>query len=82
MNNEKKIEVIRRKTRQRLLFAAITLVLYFSYIFNYTTGGAFLGEMLGDSHVSGSLVMFACLIVCFIGLEILFLVLNPKHEEE
>ena len=76
MDKDEKLEIIRRKTRQRLLFALITLTLYFSYVLNYTGSG--LGERLGDSWVTGSLVMFICLILSFIGLELLFLALNRE----
>ena len=82
MDDDKKLEAIRRKTRQRLLFTGITLALYFSYVLNYTEAGAFMGGMLGDSHVSGSLMMFVFLILSFIGLELLFLALTRNRGEE
>ena len=78
MDKEQKLELIRRKTRQRLLFTVLTLVLYFSYVFNYTAIGEALGERIGLSQVTGSLVMFVCLILVFIGLEVLFLALNRE----
>lgn len=82
MSKEAKLHAIKRKTRQRLLFSVITLTMYFAYVLNYTNAGSFLGETLGGSHVTGSLVMFASLIVIFILLEILFLVLNPDDAED
>lgn len=82
MDDDKKLEAIRRKTRQRLIFTGITLVLYFSYVFNYTTDNPLLGRLVGDSHISGSLVMFVCLIVSFIGLELLFLAINRHRGED
>jgi len=68
--------VIRRKTRQRLGFALVVLVLYFAYVLNYLPSGRFLGARLGDSWVTGSLLMFVGLIVVFILLELVFLALN------
>ncbi len=76
MTEQQRLEAIRRKTRQRLGFALLVLVLYFAYVLNYLPLGGFLGERLGDSRVTGSLLMFAGLIVVFILLELLFLVLN------
>jgi hypothetical protein len=52
-----------------------------SYVLNYTEGGSFLAEPLGDSHVTGSLAMFAGLIVIYILLELLFLALNRDGDE-
>ena len=80
MDKDQKMRAIKRKTRQRLLFAAITLIMYFSYVLNYTAIGSFLGEKIGSSQVTGSLAMFMGLIVIFIGLELIFLALN-RHEE-
>ena len=51
-------------------------MLYFAYVLNYLPLGSFLGARLGESRVTGSLLMFAGLIVVFIILELLFLVLN------
>lgn len=79
MDREQKIQRIQRKTRQRLLFAGITLVMYFSYVLNYTAAGSFLGEKIGSSQITGSLAMFMGLIVIFICLELIFLALN-RHE--
>ena len=76
MDNNEKLRVIARKTRQRLLFALITLVLYFSYVLNYTGLGEALGARIGGSYLTGSLVMFICLILVFIGFELIFLALN------
>ena len=81
MDNEQKLAHIQRKTRQRLGFTLVTLLLYFSYALNYSTVGAFLGDKIGGTHITGSLVMFACLILTFIGLELLFLGLNRDREE-
>jgi len=80
VDNKDKIEAIKRKTRQRLGFTVLTLGLYFSYVLNYTSWGAFLGNTLGDSHISGSLVMFAGLILVFICLELVFLQINRDRK--
>jgi uncharacterized membrane protein (DUF485 family) len=80
VDNDEKLRSIARRTRRRLLFSLITLVLYFSYTLNYTGTGARLGARLGESHVTGSLLMFVSLILAFIGLELLFLLLNRRQE--
>ena len=76
MTKQQLHRVIRRKTRQRLGFALVVLVLYFAYVLNYLPLGSFLGKRLGESWVTGSLLMFAGLIVAFLLLELVFLVLN------
>lgn len=68
--------IVRRKTRQRLVFALVTLALYFCYLFNYLPAGDFLRRPLGASPLNGSLAMFAGLILVFIIFELLFLALN------
>ncbi|MFT6287831.1 MAG: uncharacterized membrane protein (DUF485 family) [Halieaceae bacterium] len=79
--DKNKIEAIRLKTRRRLLFTGITLVLYFSYVvLNYTSLGNFLHQPIGDSLITGSLVLFASLILIFIALEVLFLFLNSRSD--
>ncbi len=80
MNQEQKLQAIARRTRRRFTFSLITLVLYFSYVLNYTAAGEVLGQRLGASHVTGSLVMFSGLIFLFIGLELVFLLLNRRQE--
>ncbi len=77
VDKNEKFEAVRRKTRQRIVFTLIVMALYFTYVLNYTgSAGAFLGSTLGDSHISGSLLMFAGLIIVFIVLELIFLWLN------
>jgi uncharacterized membrane protein (DUF485 family) len=76
------LRAVRRKTRLRLGYALIALALYFSYIFNYLPGGNFLKERLGSSWVSGSLLMFAGLIVLLIFLEMLFLFVDSDDDPE
>ncbi|MFO7549898.1 MAG: hypothetical protein R6W80_00720 [Haliea sp.] len=76
MDTAAKLQVIRARTRRRFVFTLITLVLYFSFVLNWTAVGGRLGERLGASHITGSLLMFAALIVFFILLELVFLLLN------
>jgi uncharacterized membrane protein (DUF485 family) len=79
--DKNKIEAIRLKTRRRLLFTGITLVLYFSYVvLNYTSLGSFMHKPIGDSLITGSLVLFPSLILIFIVLEVLFLFLNRRGD--
>ncbi len=78
MNKEEKFAAIRRKTRQRLLFALVTMGLYFSFVLNYTGIGSALRGDPGAGGMPGPVVMFMGLIVCFILLEILFLYLNRE----
>ena len=79
--DKNKIEAIRLKTRRRLLFTGITLVLYFSYVvLNYTSLGSSLHQPIGDSLITGSLVLFPSLILIFIALEVLFLFLNRRGD--
>lgn len=79
MQSEKE-KFVRRKTAKRFIFAALTLVAYFSFAFNWTVVGGSLRDRLGDSHVTGSLVMFTTLIVIFILLEICFIYLGYRQE--
>lgn len=81
MENNKKIKLIKRKTRRRYIFAVMTLALYFTFALNWTDAGAGLGLLLGDSHISGSIVMFAGIIVLMISFELLFLALNRDDDK-
>ena len=80
------LNAVRRKTRKRLAFALVTLVFYLAYLLNYLPVGNFLRERLHGSWVTGSLAMFAGLIVLFILLELVFLRLDsdddPDAEEQ
>ncbi len=80
MSQDRKLHAIARRTRRRLLFSLVTLLLYFSYVLNYTAGADRLGARLGNSYVTGSLLMFVCLILSFIALELLFLALSRRQE--
>jgi len=82
MDDQVIIAVIRRKTRQRFLFSGVVMVLYFSFVLNWGSTGKVLGSALGESAVSGSLLMFAVLIVTFLLLELVFLYLNRNVETD
>ena len=76
------LNAVRRKTQHRLTYALVTLALYFAYLFNYLPSGDFLKERLGSSWISGSLAMFAGLIVLFIFLEFLFLIVDSDDDPD
>ena len=76
------LKTVRRKTRQRLAFALVTLILYFAYLLNYMPLGTFLRERLQGSWISGSLAMYAGLIVMFIFLELIFLRLDSDDDPD
>lgn len=82
MTTEEKIKAVKRKTRQRLIFTAITMTLYFSYVLSYTSMGSFLSDPVGDSHVSGSLALYTVLIVVFIIIELIFLYINADKKTQ
>jgi len=73
-------QAIRRRARLRLLFAGLVLGLYFAYLLNYLPSGSALGERLGSSWVTGSLAMFAGLVVIFLVLEWLFLLVDRDDD--
>jgi hypothetical protein len=76
MQTDEKFAIIKRKTRQRLLFAVVTMTLYFSFALNYLEGSAALIASFGIGGVPGPLVMFVGLVLLFILLELIFLFLN------
>ena len=76
--NDPRLEQVQRKTRRRLLFTAVHLVLYFTFTLNWTQLGAFLSEPLGGGPLTGSLLMFVVLVVTFIALEFLFLSIDRE----
>ncbi len=78
MDNDNKLRLIQAKTRRRLLFTLLTLILYFSFILNWTDTGAVLTRRLGDSHITGSLLMFAATIILLVLLELVFLLINLR----
>jgi small neutral amino acid transporter SnatA (MarC family) len=67
---------VRHKTRRRLAYALVILSFYFVYLLNYLPVGEFLSHRLGTSWVTGSLAMFAGLVVLFIAIELLFLAVH------
>jgi hypothetical protein len=73
LRNDNKLAAIRRKTRQRYLYALVTMGLYFSFTFNYTDSGSELIARLAVGKIPGAVVMFMLLVVAFIALESLFL---------
>ena len=73
---------VQRTTRRRLWFSGVVLVLYFSFVLNWTSTGAGLRENMAGSSVTGSLLMFASLVVGFIALELVFMVLGREREEQ
>jgi hypothetical protein len=80
VQRDDKLAAIRRKTRQRYLYALITMGLYFSFTLNYVDGGRELVAGLAVGKVPGPVVMFALLVIAFIALESLFLYLAAREE--
>lgn len=76
------LKTVRRKTRQRLAFALVTLVCYLAYLLNYMPLGTFLRERLQGSWISGSLAMYGGLILLFIVLELIFLRLDSDDDPD
>lgn len=76
-----KMQFVQRKIKQRLLFSLISLSLYFSFVLNWTDIGSGLRARIGESHFTGSLVIFTSLIVLFILLEWLFIHLARKQDD-
>ena len=70
------VAAVHKKTRLRLFFTAVHLVLYFSFTLNWTGWGSGLASRLGSSEITGSLLMFVLLVLIFISLETLFMVLS------
>jgi len=73
MDDQTRLAEIRRTTRRRFGFAAVTLVLYFSFVLNWTSASDFLGQRIGDSAITGSLVLFVAIILIGLVLEVIFL---------
>ena len=80
--SDPRLEQVQRKTRRRLLFTAVHLVLYFTFTLNWTSLGAVLAQPVGGGPLTGSLVMFVVLVFTFIGLEFLFLSLDKRQESQ
>ncbi len=81
MQGDDKLAAIRRKTRQRYLYALITMGLYFSFTLNYIDGGRELIARLAIGSAPGPVVMFALLVIAFIALESLFLYRAAREEK-
>ena len=79
--SDPRLEKVQRKTRRRLLFTAIHLVLYFTFTLNWTHLGEALAGPVGGGLLSGAIVMFIVLVLTFIGLEFLFLALDKRAGE-
>lgn len=74
------LEAIRKKTRLRFLFACVTVVLYGSFVLAYTEAGFFLRETIGNSSVTGVLVLFWGLILIFLLMEYIFISVNKEKK--
>ncbi len=70
------IDAVHRKTRLRLSFSGIHLVLYFSFSLNWTQWGQGLRSAIGATEITGSLLMFVLLVLAFITLETIFMMLS------
>ena len=81
MQGDDRLAAIRRKTRQRYLYALITMGLYFSFTLNYIDGGSELIARLAVGSAPGPVVMFALLVIAFIALESLFLYRAAREEK-
>ena len=64
---------IRARTRRRFAYAGVSLALYFLFVLNWTTAGSFLSLGIGDSPITGGLLMFILLVLIFLGMEVAFL---------
>ena len=82
MKSDRVRNFLRRQIRRRFLFASVTLIIYFSYALNYTEIGSFLNQRLGNSYISGSLLMYGLIIISSIGLEWIFLRTQEEMSSE
>lgn len=73
MTTDSQLAAARRKTRRRLGFSAVHLVLYFSFSLNWTPASTAIQSVFGVGSISGSIIMFVLLVLAFIALEFLFL---------
>ena len=82
--NDPRLEQVQRKTRRRLVFTALHLVLYFTFTLNWMALGDFLRNAIGGGPINGSLLMFILLVLTFIALEFLFLswIKNRSRDHE
>ena len=82
MKSDRVRNFLQRQIRRRVLFASVTLIIYFSYALNYTEVGSFLNQRLGSSYISGSLLMYGLIIISSIGLEWIFLRTQEEMSSE
>ncbi len=82
MKSDRVRNFLQRQIRRRVLFASVTLIIYFSYALNYTEIGSFLNQRLGNSYISGSLLMYGLIIISSIGLEWIFLRTQEEMSSE
>lgn len=72
-SDTEKLRVVAARTRRRLAIAFVTIACYAAFVINWTPLGAGLRQPLGEHPATGSLLMFAGLIVLFLLLELGFL---------
>ncbi len=71
-----RLDYVRVKTRRRLVFSAIHLLLYFSFALNWSELGKGLGRQLGEGPMTGSMLMFVILVLLFLAIECIFLLFD------
>lgn len=76
-----RLEYVRKKTKRRLLFSAIHLVLYFSFTLNWTAVGSVLASTLGGGPMTGSILMFVVLVLLFLAMESVFLRFDREDQK-
>lgn len=74
--SEARRALIRRRNRRRFVFSALTIALYFSFVFNWTDGGALLARRVSGSLLTGGILMFIALVISFTVLEYIYLRLS------
>ncbi|MEQ8515675.1 MAG: hypothetical protein RIC38_08735 [Chromatocurvus sp.] len=72
-SDTEKLRVVAARTRRRLALTFVTIGCYFAFVINWTAPGAGLREPLGGHPATGSLLMFAGLILLFLSMELGFL---------
>ena len=72
-NDAEKLRVVASRTRRRIAMTLFTIAFYFAFVVNWMAVGSGLRQPLGGHPATGSLLMFAGLIVLFLLLELGFL---------
>lgn len=72
-NDTDKLRVVAKRTRRRVAFTLVTIACYSTFVVNWMAAGSALRQPLGGHPATGSLLMFAGLIVLFLLLELGFL---------